>query len=678
MRAAGMARATAAILLVLAARAGAQPARRAAIIQAEDRRAPTPRDLSLILSGARRGDRDTARVAVRALGRLERPALVRDIAVSLRSTFPEVRAEAANALGQAVEPLEHDAARATAQVDQVADLLTTRLGVDTDADVRAAILETIGRLPYATADQDQRAERTLLGALTGDDATVTDRLGAAKGFEALIRLRGKVHRPGAGTVAALSEVAAPAPPAGSAAMPTTSGDGLQENFRNDLPRDARVRRLALQALVDADTVGAATLTRALSDPDPQVRRLAMRAAAGADTDVAAGAIRAGLRDEAGMVRFEALRALSANGGAAACKTAFVWTGDEDAHVALLAIDLLGACGADPDAVDLLAREVTRPSAAMVPRAWHRAAHAIVALASADPPRASADLARFTGSSIWQLRMYAARAAAVLRDRATLERLAADPDDNVVEAAIDALGRLAGHDADAVYVRALGRHGYQAIRAAALALAGTKSSDAVNALRSAWQRLIDEGHDNSHDARQAVADALAKAGSPVKEPARRTAIASSVTAEELDRLAGARARVTVRGVGTFDLALFTLEAPATVVRFVSLAESGYYNGLTFHRVVPDFVVQGGSPGANEYIGYPSFMRDELGLWPHVRGAVGISTRGRDTGDAQIFIDLVDNPRLDHEYTVFGQVLNGIDVVDRILEGDVIDKIEILTP
>ena len=71
-----------------------------------------------------------------------------------------------------------------------------------------------------------------------------------------------------------------------------------------------------------------------------------------------------------------------------------------------------------------------------------------------------------------------------------------------------------------------------------------------------------------------------------------------------------------------------------------------------------------------------MRDEVGLWPHVRGAVGISTRGRDTGDAQIFIDLVDNPRLDHDYTVFAQVLNGMDIVDAILEGDVIERIEIL--
>ena len=73
---------------------------------------------------------------------------------------------------------------------------------------------------------------------------------------------------------------------------------------------------------------------------------------------------------------------------------------------------------------------------------------------------------------------------------------------------------------------------------------------------------------------------------------------------------------------------------------------------------------------------SLMRDEVGLWPHVRGSLGISTRGHDTGDAQIFVDLVDNPRYDHTYTVFAQVLNGIDIVDRLLEGDVIDTVEIL--
>ena len=107
----------------------------------------------------------------------------------------------------------------------------------------------------------------------------------------------------------------------------------------------------------------------------------------------------------------------------------------------------------------------------------------------------------------------------------------------------------------------------------------------------------------------------------------------------------------------------------------LAKSGYYNGLTFHRVVPNFVIQGGSPGANEYMGDGPFMRDEPGVVSHRRGTVGISTRGRDTGDAQIFVNLVDLPRLDHVYTVFG-VVAGMDVVDRDLEGDVITRVELM--
>jgi cyclophilin family peptidyl-prolyl cis-trans isomerase len=71
----------------------------------------------------------------------------------------------------------------------------------------------------------------------------------------------------------------------------------------------------------------------------------------------------------------------------------------------------------------------------------------------------------------------------------------------------------------------------------------------------------------------------------------------------------------------------------------------------------------------------FMPDELGLVRNARGTLGTSTRGRDTGDAQIFINLVDNVRLDHDYTVWARVVEGLDVVDRIQEGDVIESIAI---
>jgi len=96
--------------------------------------------------------------------------------------------------------------------------------------------------------------------------------------------------------------------------------------------------------------------------------------------------------------------------------------------------------------------------------------------------------------------------------------------------------------------------------------------------------------------------------------------------------------------------------------------GFYNGLTFHRVVPNSFVQGGSPAANDYSGAARFMRDEVGpQGVHVRGAVGMSTRGNDTADGQFFIDLVDLPQFDRGYTVFAYVTQGMELVDRLLEG-----------
>lgn len=148
--------------------------------------------------------------------------------------------------------------------------------------------------------------------------------------------------------------------------------------------------------------------------------------------------------------------------------------------------------------------------------------------------------------------------------------------------------------------------------------------------------------------------------------------------ELRALSGAKARISMKEAGSFLISLLPDAAPLTCARFASLAESGYYDGLTFHRIVPNFVLQGGSPGANEYVGTDHYLRDEVGLLSHERGTLGISTRGRDTGDAQIFINLVNNYRLDHNYTVFARVVEGMDHVDRIEEGDVMTRVEILRP
>jgi cyclophilin family peptidyl-prolyl cis-trans isomerase len=346
-------------------------------------------------------------------------------------------------------------------------------------------------------------------------------------------------------------------------------------------------------------------------------------------------------------------------------------------VVLQAIDQLKTCGHSEDAVERLL-EIASLDSGRSTSEWHRVAHALVALAAAAPDQARSLVVHHRTAEVPQVRVYAARAATLVGDRATLERLAADPDDNVVEAAIDGLASGASPESADVFAAALERRGYQALRAAARALKRAESSEELVAtLQATLVRLSSENQPNSIDVRTAIADTLAELGAPSVKT--KKAIAdrpSELMLADLQRLASPRARLTIRGGGRFDLALITREAPATVVQFVRLAASGYYNGLTFHRVAPNFVIQGGSPAANEYVGHPDHMRDEVGLWPHVRGAVGISTRGRDTGDAQIFIDLVDNPRLDHEYTVFAYVVAGMDVVDRIMEGDVIERVEIL--
>ncbi len=642
---------------------------RLAVLQAEDRRAPTPRDLAIIRSGLHGGDAQTVRVAVRALGRLERPALIPDLLPSLRHALPEIRSEAANAIAQAAQGWKEGSglraqgsgftAPTAAALDAVSAPLAARLKVEAEPDVREALCDALGRLPYPNAAQAEAAERVLVD-MAGRAETVTDRLGVAQGLEALVRTQRKLRAPGEEAVAVLRRLA-------------ISGKG-------EAVTGARVRRLSLEALTNATLVDVDTLSAAAHDPDAQVRRLALHAAAAAAPQVPAAELRsiltAGRADDSPIVRLEALRSLQVRHDPDACTATLAATGDPDAHVALFALDELGGCGSAPDAVAALERTVSDLTGAGAARSWHRAAHALVALATVQPDRGAAVLPQFTGSRIWQLRLYAARAAAELKARDALEQLARDEDDNVAEAAVGGLRKLAAHEADAIYVAQLSRAGHQALRAAALALDGTPHPDtAIPALQAAWQRLAAEGHDNSHDARDAIAKTLTALGNPPKKFAARPP-QNDLNAEDLHRLAAPRARVTIRGVGTFELALFTSQAPAAVLRFAHLAEAGYYNGLTFHRVVANFVIQGGSPGASEYIGDASFMRDEVGTWPHVRGAVGVSTRGRDTGDAQIFVDLVDNPRLDHEYTVFAQVLNGIEVVDQVLEGDVIERIEIV--
>lgn len=132
-------------------------------------------------------------------------------------------------------------------------------------------------------------------------------------------------------------------------------------------------------------------------------------------------------------------------------------------------------------------------------------------------------------------------------------------------------------------------------------------------------------------------------------------------------------------GTMVLELFEDDAPGTVANFVQLSESGFYNGLKFHRVIPDFVIQGGCPKGDGTGGPGYKIPCELNGKNqfHDRGVISMAHAGRDTGGSQFFIchSRRNTAHLDRVHTVFGKVIDNVDVVDQIRQGDHIISITI---
>jgi cyclophilin family peptidyl-prolyl cis-trans isomerase/HEAT repeat protein len=654
------------------------------MLQAEDARPRTEEGLAPLREGLQGGGR---RTAIRAIGRLERPEMISLIAPALNDGVG-IRAEAANALAQM--------ARTPAAVAEVQQLLLARAATDANLGTWESwgeIVAALGRLNYDTAAQVSETEAVLITGLPAPDSMnepeTAALTGSARGLESLARaVRAKKL-----------------PPLGERTWELLRWAATAQRPASD-PRSALTRRLAMAALVTGNQATASVIERGLNDADAEVRRLAAAAAAtDARIDERDRVIKLALADKEPRVRLEALRAWGRQFQKTSCAPIRAALKDANPHVQLQAIDQLGAAcpAAESPAAELTAIVNTLNAA---PRTWHAPAHAIVSLARIQPEEARKALPRFVSHPTWQVRMYAARAAGLLSAIDALTTLSADPNDNVREAVLSSLIDLKRPEAVALALESLARPDYQLILTAVRALEDkTHAPKATPPMITALGRITKESKDTSRDPRMALLNRLQAYGDASQavylegyvrdfDPAiaqkaaeilsawtgkPRTASPQpltppGVTVAMVNALRGKSLRYHMQGRGYFDVALDVDAAPLTAIRIARRAGEGYYNGLTFHRIAPNFVIQGGSPGANEYMGEHFYMRDEVGL--HVRGTVGISTRGRDTGDAQIFVNLIDSPRLDHIYTVFGSVVAGMDVVDATLEGDVIERVELV--
>jgi peptidylprolyl isomerase len=235
----------------------------------------------------------------------------------------------------------------------------------------------------------------------------------------------------------------------------------------------------------------------------------------------------------------------------------------------------------------------------------------------------------------------------------------------------------------------GSHRARTVKVVAAALSRMRAPDDVEAMQAAIQTL---GSLGGSDALRAVEAMLASDDASVVEVAvgvlrssgrtdflvpPRTAPPPPTSDDwALLRSLGSKPTATFRtDRGSVLVQLLPEEAPFTVLSFVRLARAGFYNGLTFHRVVPNFVVQGGDPRGDGWGGPGYSIRTEVTPRSYERGAVGMASAGRDTEGSQFFFTHLPTPHLDARYTIFALVREGMDVVDRWHVGDVIREVRV---
>jgi peptidyl-prolyl cis-trans isomerase B (cyclophilin B) len=140
--------------------------------------------------------------------------------------------------------------------------------------------------------------------------------------------------------------------------------------------------------------------------------------------------------------------------------------------------------------------------------------------------------------------------------------------------------------------------------------------------------------------------------------------------------GKQAVITMENGAEIKIELFEKDAPNTVANFKKLADQGFYDGLTFHRVIPGFVAQGGCPRGDGTGGPGYTINCEINPNKHERGTVAMAHAGRNTGGSQFYICYQPQPHLDGEHTVFGKVIEGMEHVDAFRGGDRMARVHVI--
>jgi len=390
---------------------------------------------------------------------------------------------------------------------------------------------------------------------------------------------------------------------------------------------------------------------------------------------------------------------------------FIRDSSTDPHVRLEAVNALGGLKGGLPALaevnDTLLDLMTDPNPAI------RAA-ALRSVATMDPENFVAILSALDPDPHWSVRAALAGVLGALVPEIALPRLKAmlaDSDQRVLPSVLEALVKMKAPDAPQVLLDALKRDDPVVRAAAASGIGELKPPNGAAALADAYRF---GQRDAMYNARAAALAALTKYGAAEATPVLKSAFADKdwtvrvravMLLRELDPAAAADADAQIRPApttlapdvyqaprvvnptvstqvyletdrGLIQIELAVIDAPLTVENFITLARRGYFNGLSVHRVVANFVIQDGDPrGDGE--GGPGFtIRDEFNERPYLRGTVGMALDPwPDTGGSQWFITHSPQPHLDARYTVFGRVIAGMEFVDRIQQGDVIRQVHV---